>query len=99
DALENHAEDWTKLQSVFTAVRVFGVPLGVAYAVQIVFAAAVIVALALLAWRRPGAGAEGAALAAAALLCTPHVLDYDLAVAGVPLAWLAAQPGWLPWEK
>jgi alpha-1,2-mannosyltransferase len=99
DALENHAEDWAKLQSVFTAVRVFGAPLGFAYAAQIVLAAGVIVVLALLAWRRPGAGAEGAALAAAAVLCTPHVLDYDLAVVGVPLAWLAAQPGWLPWEK
>ncbi len=99
DALENHAEDWAKLQSVFTAARLFGAPRGVAYAAQIVFAVAVIAVLARLAWRRPGAGAEGAALAAAALLCTPHVLDYDLAVAGVPLAWLAAQPGWLPWEK
>jgi len=99
DALENHQEDWSKLQSLFTAARMLGAPLGAAYAAQVIFAAAVVAVLAFLAWRRPGAGAEGAALAAAALLCTPHVLDYDLAVAGVPLAWLAAQPGWLPWEK
>jgi hypothetical protein len=60
------------------------------------------VALATTCARRPGAGPETALLATAALLCTPHVLDYDLAVAGVPLAWLARdadRTGWRPWEK
>jgi hypothetical protein len=102
DVLENHAEDWGKLQSLFTAVRILGVPLGAAYVMQSALAVFILASLAWLCWRRPGGGAEGAALAAAAVLCTPHVLDYDLAVTGVPLAWLARQAadtGWRPWEK
>ena len=102
DALENHREDWGKLQSLFTAVRLGGLPLAWAYAAQAVLAIVVLAVLARLAWRRPGGGAEVAAMTAAAMLCTPHILDYDLAACGVPLAWLLAQAsrsGWLPWEK
>jgi hypothetical protein len=102
EVLEHHAEDWGKLQSLFTAARLCGASLGAAYAVQAVLTAGVLGVLAVLCWRRPGAGAEGAALAAGCLLCTPHVLDYDLAVTGVPLAWLAHEAsltGWRPWEK
>ena len=122
DALENHREDWGKLQSLFATLRILsegwgpgwgpgwvpgwgpggGAGLGAAYAAQAVLAVAVTAVLAMLAWRRPGAGVEVAAMAAAAMLCTPHILDYDLAVTGVPLAWIAAQAmrsGWLDWEK
>ena len=38
----------------------------------------------------------------AALLASPFLLDYDLVLLAVPLAWLAAQglkTGFLPWEK
>jgi hypothetical protein len=101
-ALELHEEDWAKLQSAFTTARLLGAPLAAAYAVQAVLALGVLGALAMACARRPGAGPETALLATAALLCTPHVLDYDLAVAGVPLAWLArdaARTGWRPWEK
>jgi alpha-1,2-mannosyltransferase len=101
-ALELHEEDWGKLQSIFTTARILGAPLAAAYAVQAALALGVLVALATACARRPGAGPETALLATAALLCTPHVLDYDLAVAGVPLAWLARdadRTGWRPWEK
>ena len=101
-ALELHEEDWGKLQSVFTSARILGAPLMAAYVVQAALAAVVLIALAAACARRPGAGPETALLATAALLCTPHVLDYDLAVAGVPLAWLARdanRTGWRPWEK
>ncbi len=102
DALENHHEDWSKLQSVYTSVRLMGGPLAAAYGAQLVTAALVLAALAVVAWRRPGARAEMAAMVAGAMLCTPHILDYDLAALGVPLAWLAgcaARDGWRPWEK
>jgi hypothetical protein len=102
EVFEHHAEDWGKQLGLFTAARLCGVPLGAAYAAQGVLTACVMGALAASCWRRPGAGAEGAALAAASLLCAPHLLDYDLAVSGVPLAWLARQAsgtGWRPWEK
>jgi hypothetical protein len=45
---------------------------------------------------------EGATLAAAACLITPFLLDYDLMLLGVPLAWVATEAehsGYLPWEK
>ncbi len=102
EVLEHHAEDWGKQQGMFTAARLCGASLAAAYGLQTALAVGVMGALAALCWRRPGAGGEGAALAAAALLCTPHVLDYDLAVTGVPLAWLArqaAESGWRRWEK
>jgi alpha-1,2-mannosyltransferase len=102
DALEHHREDWGKLQSLFTTFRLWGAPLVAAYTAQILLAGTVLAALALLAWRRPGARAEAAAMTAAAMLCTPHILDYDLAALAVPLTWIAceaARTGWLPWEK
>jgi alpha-1,2-mannosyltransferase len=101
-ALEQHPEDWGKLQSLFTSVRWAGAPLGWAYAVQAALAVCVLAALAGACLRRPGPAAEIALVAAAAMLCTPHLLDYDLAVVGVPLAWLAREAsatGWRPWEK
>jgi hypothetical protein len=97
-ALEHHPEDWGKLQSLYTAARLCGASLGVAYGLQAGLAVLVAAALAWLCWQRPGGAAEMAALSAAALLCAPHVLDYDLAVTGVPLAWLA-RGDWRPWEK
>jgi hypothetical protein len=102
EALESHREDWGKLQSVFAAVRIGGASLAAGYGAQAVVSVCVMIAVVTLARRRPGGGAEMAALAAAAMLCTPHILDYDLAVTGVPLAWLAgraANGGWLPYEK
>jgi hypothetical protein len=102
EVLEHHAEDWGKLQSLYTAARICGASLQTAYVLQCVLTVGILAMLAFLCWRRPGAGAEGAALAAGCLLCTPHVLDYDLAVTGVPLAWLAreaSRTGWRPWEK
>jgi hypothetical protein len=101
-ALEAHREDWGKLQSIFTSARILGAPLRLAYAAQAALAAAALAVLALACLRRPGAPAEMALTATAAMLCTPHLLDYDLAVTGVPLAWLAAQAsttGWRPYEK
>jgi alpha-1,2-mannosyltransferase len=101
DALENHPEDWAKLQTLYTTLRLAGAPLWSAYLGQILLAALVLAVVAALAWRRPGGGAEASLMAAGAVLCAPHVLDYDLAVTGAPLAWLALQSrtGWLPWEK
>ena len=39
---------------------------------------------------------------AAALLASPFLLDYDLVLLGIPLAWIARESlrtGFLPWEK
>ena len=93
---------WPMMQSLFGAVRLAGGGNTLAYAAQGTVSLA---ALCLLVWicaRRPGAKLEGAALTTAALLFTPFLYDYDLAVACVPMACLTAlaQPrGWLAGEK
>ncbi len=91
-----------KLLSVYGAVRALHGGAGLGYAVQAASAVSAMLALAWITARKPGAGAEMSALVAAALLCSPYVLDYDLACLAVPLAWLAGRggrSGWLPWEK
>ena len=100
--IETIAIKWPKLQSLFGAVRLAGGGNQPAYAAQ---AIASIAAASLLAWicaQRPGARLEAAALATAALLFTPFLYDYDLAILAVPIACLAAlalQHGWRAWEK
>ncbi len=91
-----------KLLSLFAAMRVLHLGVTAAAAVQIGGSVLALGCLAAICARRPGAGPEMAALVAAAFLCTPYLMDYDLLCLGVPLAWLAgrgSQAGWLPWEK
>ena len=101
-ALEQNLIGYEKLQSVFAAVRLLHGGVGLAYAVQGL--AAVIVCGALI-WGQRWAfrhEAEGPAMVAAALLASPFLLDYDLMLLAIPLAWLTAQglrTGFLPWEK
>jgi hypothetical protein len=94
--------DAAKLQSLFGAFRILGLPLALGWTVQAAASAAALVALGLTAWRRPGGHAEGAILAAAALVVSPYLVDYDLAILALPLAWVFAQAlrtGFRPWEK
>ena len=96
------ADIWPKLLSTYGAVRVLGGGAPLALATQAVCTLLDLACLARVCFRRPGAGAEMAALATAALLCTPYVLDYDLVCLGVPMVWLARQGhrlGWRAWEK
>ena len=93
---------WPKLVSVFAGVRLGGGSPSVAAAAQGLCALAGLACVAWVAWRRPGAGAEMATLVAAAMLCTPYLMDYDLVCLAIPMAWVAsrgAHGGWLNWEK
>ena len=93
---------FAKMVSTFAAVRLLGAGLTGAWAAQILVSVATLVAVVIVARRRPGAAAEGATLAAAACLATPFLLDYDLMLLAIPLAWVAAEAergGYLPWEK
>jgi alpha-1,2-mannosyltransferase len=102
EALEQGLMGFEKLQSVFGAVRLLGGGVGFAYALQGVMAAGVLICLIRLAIRRPPGTALMAALAAAAPLITPFVLDYDLLVLAAPLAWMmrgALRTGFAAWEK
>ncbi len=86
---------------VYAAMVVLGASLQWAALLQVVCALAATAALWRVAARRPGGLPEMAALACAALLCTPYVMDYDLICLAVPLAWLAhaSAGGARPWEK
>jgi hypothetical protein len=102
DMLAHKLIDAAKLQSVFGAFRIMGLPVALGWIVQAAVSAGALVALALAAWRRPGGHTEGALLAAAAMVVSPYLVDYDLAILGLPLAWLLAQAlrtGFRPWEK
>jgi Glycosyltransferase family 87 len=101
-ALEAGSMGFQKMASPFAAVRVQGRAPLAAWAVQAIVSFASLAVLAAVAWRRPGGVAEMATLAAAACLATPFLLDYDLMLLAVPLAWVAAtadRSGFLPWEK
>jgi hypothetical protein len=92
---------FAKMPTVFAAVRLLGGGAGLAAAGQILVAVCVLAVVARLAVRRPGGGAEGAMMAAAALLISPWGFDYDFLVLAGPLAWMMrrAGGGFLPWEK
>lgn len=87
--LEAGGPGWEKIQSLFSAVRMWGGGIELAYAAQLALALAVAVSLVWL-WRsRAAAELKAAALACACLLATPYVLDYDLVVLAVAIAFLA----------
>jgi alpha-1,2-mannosyltransferase len=100
--LEDGLVWFTKLQSPFSAVRLLDGSTMMAYGVQAVVSllAALTVAWA---WRRPvDDDLKNAALVTAIPLATPFVLDYDLLILALPIAWLSArslrQDTW-PWER
>jgi len=80
--------DWGKLQTAFGAVRTLGGSETLAWAAQGFVALVTAAAVAAL-WRSDLAYAlKAAALGAGALLVTPYLYMYDLAVLAVPLAFL-----------
>ncbi len=93
--------DLTKLQTVFGLVRDLGGSETVAWIVQGAMAIAAVVAVALV-WRsRLAYEIKAATLGTAALLATPYLYTYDLAVLAVPLLYLLRlqrERGFLPYE-
>ncbi|WP_114951357.1 glycosyltransferase family 87 protein [Sphingosinicella terrae] len=99
--IEAGATGWGKIQSPFAMIRMWGGGVDLAYAVQGMTSAAAIGA-ALWTARFAGPGPRGAAVAAAAILSTPYVLDYDFVLLGIGCAFLVAdgrQRGFLGFEK
>jgi hypothetical protein len=100
--LEQGPTGWEKIQSAFSAVRMWGGGVTLAYIVQgiVAFAAA---AATIWVWRsRAPTAVKGATLCVAALMATPYVLDYDLIVLALPMAFVAmegARTGFRDWEK
>ena len=100
--VEQGVTGWHKIMSVFAAARMWGADIELAYLAQA--AVAVCAAATVLRLWTPAVphGLKCAALVAATPLLTPYVLDYDLVILALPIAWLAAdglKRGFLPWEK
>ncbi len=101
-ALEHHLIGDEKMQSVFAAVRLLGGSIELGYALQAIAAFGAISALFLLHKRELHSSAEPAAVVCACLLASPFLLDYDLALLAILLAWLTdqgLQSGFRPYEK
>ena len=101
-SLERNFVGDEKMQSVFAAVRLLHGGLTLAYALQALTALAAAAALFWLHRRRFRSEAEGPAMVAAALLASPFLLDYDLTLLAIPLAWSAreaSRAGFAPGER
>lgn len=100
--LEHGLGFWERMPTPFSAVRLAGGSLSLAYAAQAASAlgAAVLTALA---WRsRAPLRVRGAVLILAGFLATPYAWDYDLVVSIFAVVWLAAEArerGFMPYEK
>jgi len=90
------------LQSIFGAVRMWGGSVDIAYMFQLLvamYAAAAVVWV----WRSERDFAlKAATLTAGCLMVSPYLLQYDLVLLALPIAWLAMMgfgQGFLPYEK
>jgi len=102
EVVEQGMLDPAKLQSVFGALRAWHAPLWAAYGAQAAVAMCAGVAVVAVARRRPQSHAVGAVLIAATVLATPYLLDYDLTLIAIPLAWMlseAVRTRFLPGER
>lgn len=100
--VEQGAAGFSKIQSVFAAVRLLGGGVGAAYAAQTAATLVTMSALVVL-WRsRANQNRKAAATITATLLATPYCLDYDMAALGPAVAFLVAhgaEKGFAPFEK
>jgi alpha-1,2-mannosyltransferase len=101
-SLEEGLVGFEKMQSLFAAVRLWGGGIALGYVVQGLGALS---AIALLIWARlrgASLAAQAALMATGTLLTTPFLLDYDLMLLALPLAYLYREGranGFRPWEK
>ena len=90
--LDLNAVGYEKMVSVFAALRLWHLPLAVAYIAQLLVALSVVVALARL-WHGKGdMRLKGAALCLGSLLVTPFALNYDLMLLAPAILLWAALP-------
>ena len=87
--LEQGGTGWQKIQSAFSAVRMWGAGVHTAYAVQITLALLLAATIAWLWQSNAVFELKASALATGSLLATPYVLDYDLVVLAVAIAFFA----------
>ena len=99
--LESGAVGFEKLQSAFAVVRLWGGGVTLAYVVQALISCAVVASI-VWCWRSTCDEAHKAVLlVAGTLLASPHILDYDLVVLAIAMAFLATHGlrfGFRPFE-
>lgn len=99
--LELGGTGWEKIQSIFSAVSAWGASVPVAYTAQATLGIALAVSIVWL-WRSEAAfDLKASALATASLLATPYVLDYDLVVLALSIAFFVRHGlarGFRDWE-
>ena len=99
--LEQGGTGWEKIQSIFSALRSWGFGIETAYVAQVSLALVLAVSIVWL-WRGEAAfDLKASALATASLLATPYVLDYDLVVLAISIAFFARHGlarGFRPYE-
>ncbi len=98
--IEQGNTGWEKIESGFSAVRMWGGSIPLAYAVQSGVTGGAILTAAYVA-RWGGVATRATAMLTSALLCTPYVLDYDFVVLGMAITFMAADMrarGALRWE-
>ncbi|HEX6978889.1 MAG TPA: glycosyltransferase family 87 protein [Alphaproteobacteria bacterium] len=89
--LDNGWLPWVLMPSVYVGLRTIGLDAAHAYAIHIIVAAVVAGTVAWV-WRgRAPLHLAGAVLAAGAVLMSPYLFHYDLALLAVPIAILAAE--------
>jgi hypothetical protein len=100
--LEQGGSGFEKLQSAFAAARLWGLGVMPSYALQAAVSMLAAFSAAWIWWRTRNFAMQAGALVTASLLITPYMMDYDLVMLALPIAWLALQgrrSGFLPWEK
>lgn len=93
---------FAKMVSLFTGLRLIGVPSAAAMVVQAGVTLALVAAVAQASWRRDFTPGLAALVLAGAPLATPFVLDYDMVLTAFPLAYLFARgrsEGFADWER
>jgi hypothetical protein len=99
--LEQGRTGWYKIMSAFSAIRMWGGSIAFAYAVQSCVTALAMASVVFLSLRN-NVRLRNAAVAAAVILSTPYVLDYDFVVLGLGIAWLwldGEETGFLPGDR
>ena len=100
--LEAGSTGWQKIQSIFSAVRMWGGSVGQAYFVQACLALFLIVSTIWI-WRsKVDHDLKAASLIAGSLLITPYMLDYDMVALAPALLFVARfgiKTAFLPYER
>jgi glycosyl transferase family 87 len=100
--LEQGGSGFGKLQSAFAAMRLWGTSVPSAYFVQAVIAIAAVLALLWICKHSVNFEIQATALVIGVMLMSPYMMDYDLVMLALPIAWLSLdglRNGFRPFDK